>query len=163
MDAFTTFASSPEQAATQLIRDWCGWHVAPVITSTITLDGTGTDTILLPSRRVVEVDSVKVDGVELDAHHFEWSADGLLRMRRGCWPDHYRSIEVTMLHGFQDVSALADVVASIVARVKVDPTGAVATQRAGTQAVSFFSGAMGGGLMQSEKERLAPYQLTWGP
>ncbi len=161
MDGFTT--GTPEQAATQAIRDYCGWHVAPVITATLTLDGTGTDTVLLPSRRVVEIGAVKLDGTDLGAEEFEWSSDGLLRRRHGCWPERYRSLEVTLEHGFEDMSALADVVASIVARVKIDPTGALANQRAGTQSVGFAAGASGGGLMQSEKERLAPYRLTWGP
>lgn len=161
MDGFT--AGTPEQAATQAIRDYCGWHVAPVITATLTLDGTGTDTVLLPSRRVVDIESVKLDGTDLEAEGFEWSSDGLLRRRRGCWPERYRSLEVILRHGFEDMTALADVVASIVARVKIDPTGALASQRAGTQSVGFTSGATGGGLMQSEKERLAPYRLTWGP
>lgn len=161
MDGFGT--STPEQAATQAIRDYCGWHVAPVITDTLTLDGTGTDTVLLPSRRVEAIETVKVEGTELEADAFEWSADGLLRRRDRCWPDRYRALEVTLRHGFADMSALADVVASIVARVKIDPTGALANQRAGTQAVSFTAGATGGGLMRSEKERLDPYRLTWGP
>src|SRR5699024_12271535 len=42
-------------AATQAIRDYCGWHVAPVEEETLALDGTGTDTLLLPSRLVVDV------------------------------------------------------------------------------------------------------------
>lgn len=161
MDGFT--AGTPEQAATQAIRDYCGWHVAPVITATLTLDGTGTDTLLLPSRRVVTVDSVKLDGTALEATTYEWSADGLLRRKHGCWPDTYRSLEVTLSHGFADMSALADVAASIMARVKIDPTGALANQRAGTQSVGFVAGASGGGLMASEKARLEPYRLTWGP
>lgn len=156
-------AGTPEQAATQAIRDYCGWHVAPVITDTITLDGTGTDTVLLPSRRVVDVQSVKLNGTPLEATTFEWSADGLLRRRHGSWPERYRSLEVTLEHGFEDMTALADIVASIMARIKIDPTGALANQRAGTQSVGFVPGAAGGGLMTSEKERLAPYRLTWGP
>lgn len=161
MDSF--IPATPEEAATRAIRDYCGWHVAPVVTETLTLDGTGTGTVLLPSRRVVGVASVKVDGVELEEDAYEWSADGLLRRRRGRWPHRYRSLEVTLEHGFTDASVLADLVSSIAARVKIDPTGALATQRAGTQSVGFTSGATGGGLMQSEKDRLAPYKLNWGP
>lgn len=161
MDGFTV--GTPEQAATQAIRDYCGWHVAPVITDTLILDGTGTDTVLLPSRRVVAVDSVKLDGILLEATAFEWSADGLLRRKHGSWPESYRSLEVTLQHGFEDMTALADIGASIMARIKIDPTGALANQRAGTQSVGFVAGAAGGGLMTSEKERLAPYRLTWGP
>lgn len=161
MDGFTP--ATPEEAATQAIRDYCGWHVAPVIDATIILDGTGTDTVLLPSRRVTAVESVTVDGHELASTAYEWSADGLLRRRDGGWPDRYRVITVELKHGFASMAVLADVVASIVARVRMDPTGALANQRAGTQSVGFASGSAGGGLMQSEKARLEPYRLTWGP
>lgn len=161
MDGFTP--ATPEEAATQAIRDYCGWHVAPVIDATLTLDGTGTDTVLLPSRRVVDVTTVTVDGTSLPADAYEWSADGLLRRRDGCWPDRYRVITVELKHGFASSEVLSGVVESIVARARMDPTGALANQRAGTQSVGFASGASGGGLMQSEKDRLEPYRLTWGP
>lgn len=155
--------ADPVEAATQTIRDYCGWHVAPVQEDTLTLDGTGTDTILLPSRLVVDVTSVKIRGEELPEASYEWSTIGALRRLNGVWPNAYRSVEVTMEHGFTNMSVLADVVQSIAARVRMDPTGAVSLQRAGTQHVGFFKGQAGGGLMESEKERLAPYVLNWGP
>lgn len=165
MEGFTP--GSPEEAATRAIRDYCGWHVAPVITATLTLDGTGTGTVLLPSRRVVDVLSVKVDGQELEATAYEWSADGLLRRRRGCWPDRYRGLAVGLKHGFDDDTVLSTVVASIVARIRMDPSGMLASQGAGTQRVAFggrqATGGGGVGLLGTEKELLAPYKVTWGP
>jgi len=160
----TVFGNAdPVEAATQAIRDYCGWHVAPVKEDTLTLDGTGTDTILLPSRLVVDVTRVQVRGEELPASSYEWSTIGALRRLNGVWPNSYRSIEVTLKHGFTDMSVLADVVQSISERVRLDPTGAVSTQRAGTQQVGFFAGQTGGGLLESEKDRLSPYKLNWGP
>ena len=155
--------ADPVAAATQAIRDYCGWHVAPVQEDTLILDGTGTDTILLPSRLVVNVVSVKIRGEELPEASYEWSIIGALRRLDGVWPTAYRSVEVTLEHGFTNMSVLADVVGSIASRVRMDPTGAISTQRAGTQQVSFFASSTSGGLMESEKERLAPYVLNWGP
>ena len=155
--------ADPVAAATQAIRDYCGWHVAPVQEDTLTLDGTGTDTILLPSRLVVNVVSVKIRGEELPEDSYEWSTIGALRRLNGVWPTAYRSVEVTLEHGFTNMSVLADVVGSIASRVRMDPTGVISSQRAGTQHVGFTSGHSGGGLMQSEKDRLAPYKLNWGP
>src|SRR5699024_5373736 len=156
-------SADPVAAATQAIRDYCGWHGAPIEEDTITLDGMGTSTLLLPSRLVVDVTSVKIRGEELPDSSYEWSAIGALRRLGGVWPDAYRSVELTLRHGFTDMSVLADVVASIAARVRMDPTGVVSSQRARTQHVGFTSGHSGGGLMQSEKDRLAPYKLNWGP
>lgn len=155
--------STPEAAATQAIRDYCGWHVAPSMPETITLDGSGTGALLLPSRFVKEVRAVRLHGELLSEDTYEWSVDGILRRRHYSWPDRYRCVEVDIVHGFEDEAVLAGMVAAIAARVKLDPTGALSNQRAGTQSVGFSSSATGGGLMQSEKDRLAPYKLTWGP
>src|SRR5690625_3501509 len=128
----TVFGNAdPVEAATQAIRDYCGWHVAPVKEDTLTLDGPGTDTILFPSRLVVDVTCVQVRRDYPPAYSYEWSTIGALRRLNGVWPNSYRSIEVTLKHGFTDMSVLADVVQSISERVRLDPTGAVSTQRAG--------------------------------
>src|SRR5690625_5065951 len=156
-------AADQVAVATQAMWVYCVWHVVAGEVETITLDGTGTDTLLLPSRLVVDVTSVKVRGEELPKASYEWSTIGALRRLGNIWPDSYRSIEVDIKHGFTDMSVLADVVSSIAARAKLDPTGVLASQRAGTQYVGFHSGATGGGLMASEKDRLAPYKLNWGP
>lgn len=159
--------ADPVAAATQLIRDYCGWHVAPVQEDTFTLDGTGTDTILLPSRRVVDVTSVSVRGEVLPDASYEWSAIGALRRLNGGWPNAYRSVEVTLEHGFNDLSVLADLVEALATRIRLDPSGMIARQNVGTQSVSFGGRlAMGGGghgLLIAEKQMLAPYRLNWGP
>lgn len=160
-------ATSPEKVATQLIRDYCGWHVAPILEETITLDGNGTDRVLLPSRRVLDVSEVRIGDSVLGASAFEWSQDGILKRVGGVWPDSYRAIHVTLRHGYEDSGLLADLVRAISARAKADPTGMVASKRAGTQSVSFrsgnFGGGAGGGLLSTERDLLAPYKLTWGP
>ncbi|MDU2058159.1 MAG: hypothetical protein E6719_02475 [Dermabacter sp.] len=157
----------PGEVAAQLIRDYCGWHVAPVLEESIILDGNGEGRILLPSRRVLNVSEVRVHGDVLAPTEFEWSQDGMLKRVGGVWPDSYRSVQVTLEHGFDYAGVLADVARAIVARMEADPTGVIASQRAGTQSVSFRSGAFGGGggggLLSTERELLAPYKLTWGP
>lgn len=159
--------TTPEEAATQAIRDYCGWHVAPRREEILVLDGTGTDTVLLPSRRVASVSLVELRGEPLPSESFEWSEGGQLKLLGGVWPDVYRCIKVTLEHGFDSEHVLADLVASVAARIKIDQTGMVTNQRAGTQAVSFggrqASGGGGHGLLNMEKDLLAPYRLTWGP
>ena len=54
------------EGATDGIRLACGWHVTPVITETLTLDGTGGPVMQLPSGLVRDVKEVKVDGVAVD-------------------------------------------------------------------------------------------------
>lgn len=159
--------TTPEEYATQAIRDYCEWHVSPVLEETIILDGSGTDTVLLPSRRVLDILSITVNGSELEADAFEWSQIGALRRLNGSWPDRYRSIHVKLSHGYENAGVLASIVSAVAARIEIDPTGMITNQRAGTQSVSFggrvAQGGGGHGLLSSEKEQLAAYKLNWGP
>src|SRR5690625_6732539 len=96
----------PVAAATQMIRDYCGWHIAPVEEETLVLDGTGTNTLLLPSRRVVQVSQVLVRDEPLDSAGYEWSAIGALRRLGGVWPAGSRGVEGTVEPGCYDLSAM---------------------------------------------------------
>lgn len=81
-----------------VIRAYCGWHVSPSITETITLDGPGSDTLFLPSLHVTDVASVTVDGVAQNEP--EWSEAGLIR---GAFHGRrFRSIVVTLTHGYAE-------------------------------------------------------------
>lgn len=93
-------------AATSAIRRYCGWHIAPEATETLTLDGPGGSLLRLPSLHVTDVVSVTNDSVAVTDP--EWSANGLIR---GCWTSKFRGVVVTFTHGYQvcpdDVYAVA--------------------------------------------------------
>lgn len=156
--------STPEEAAENALRDYCGWHIAPVIQQTLVLDGNGQHKKLLPSRRIVSVESVKVEGEEVTDYRF--SQDGWLNLARRT-PPVERCLEVTFTHGFEETPpVLIHVMNAMVARARMSPAGNIVNQRAGTQSVTF---ATSGGavlslpLLESEKELLSPYKLNWGP
>jgi hypothetical protein len=70
-------------------------------TETITVDGNGASSMVLPSYPVTNVDQVKVDDDALDADGYTWSRTGELRRRGGrVWPARLRAIEVTYTHGY---------------------------------------------------------------
>lgn len=153
-------------AAEQVIRAYCGWHVAPVLSEELVLDGNGGRRLLLPSRRVVDIESVTVEGETLDASEYQWSESGWITRSRGVWPHRERAVAVKLQHGFDQVDDVAGVARSIQSRAEMSPAGNVISQRAGTQAVSFASsgGAVASlPLMEQEKALLAPYKLNWGP
>lgn len=92
-------------AALDAARAVCGWHIAPVVTEELLLDGSGSYLLRLPSTRVVVVEKVEQidrDGVRTEVD-FEWSTRGTLRHRRGFWPDSYRSVAVTLRHGYEEL------------------------------------------------------------
>lgn len=63
-DSFQVDAGFKMRAAQAAIRKYCGWHVAPSVTRTVRLDGHGGDSLLLPSKHVTALSSLKLDGVE---------------------------------------------------------------------------------------------------
>lgn len=151
-------------AATASVRSFCGWHVTPEITSALVLDGSGGNVLQLPSKRVVSIESVEIDGEPVE---FDWSADGLLRRKDGRrWPASYGSVTVSLTHGFTDAADIAGIIVGIASRAGINPSGNVVNQRAGTQ--SFTLATSGGAsasipLLATEKELLEPYRLNWGP
>lgn len=100
------------------IRNYCGWHVAPVISEKLTVDGHGGKVLNLPTLRVVSIDEVTVLGAVVD--DVEWSTDGTLR---GDWPDRWRSIVVELRHGFDSAPDLLAVAMDAMARASLSELG----------------------------------------
>ena len=87
-------------AACAAVRAYCGWHVAPSVSETLTLDGSGTEFQLLPSLYVTDVAVVTELGNEVDAATYEWSQSGQL-WRAGGWLGHFRGLVVEITHGYE--------------------------------------------------------------
>lgn len=83
-------------AACRAVRDYCGWHVAPSVSHTLTLDGPGGTLLVLPSLRVTDVAEVTNDGTALTDP--EWSEAGMVRTGR--WTQRFRGVTVTLTHGY---------------------------------------------------------------
>lgn len=155
-------------AATQAIRNECGWHVAPIITETLVLDGTGGPDLLVPSLRVRSLSRVVNDGTVIDPSEVKFSRRaGVLTLRSG-WSREVGSIEIEMTHGYtnEEVADVAGLIVTLTQRAAAGARG-VAQQSIGPASVKYGTGRDGAPLavplMESEKETLAPYRLTWGP
>lgn len=105
------------EAAEAAVRFYCGWHVAPVETTTVTLDGPGSRVLILPTLKLVEVTSIVEDEVEVDLDFVKWSVDGRVRKTRWSpldeawfgprwgpywWTGEFQGITATFRHGFSD-------------------------------------------------------------
>lgn len=152
---------TPEEAAEKLVRDFCGWHVAPVVTETITLDGTGSRRLFLPSLKVNEVQSVLVNGAAIAPTEFSWSEAGILYRGAG-WPEGFRNVVATIVHGHaaEDARWIVD---GIVERRKAAPAGRVLNVRVGQRGMGYEHGAGSvTRLFQDERDALAPYRIGTG-
>lgn len=164
-DDLTAYLSGDPQAAidaaTGLVRDYCGWHVTPVETQTLTFRARGERAMLLPSLRVVAVRSVVVDGVPVDVDGIEWDPSGIL------WLGGVTGqVEAVVDHGFDEVPALVAVILAAAARMQAAPDGATSV-KIGTAAVTYSQTAPGqsGGvaLTDSERSQLDRYRLQPRP
>lgn len=148
------------EGATSAIRNYCGWHVAPLVTEPMVLDGPGGQLLTLPTLRLAAVTSLSIAGEAVDLTDLEWSASG--EVWRSCWPKRFRSVEITVSHGFDSAPDLVQVVQQVVANAITSPLGATREQ-AGPFAVSWATTAPGvsGGLslLQRDLATLTLYRL----
>lgn len=151
-------ASDALDWASELVRGLCGWHVWPVTTETIRVDGSGSHKLLLPSLRVVDVTSVTDNDAPLvvggDTPDVNWSERGWLTRRSGRFTCRDRGVEVTMRHGYDTALDLAGVVRAVAARARREP--GVKAQAAGPMSVEY---ALDGGLSNLETAAINRYTL----
>lgn len=89
--------------AEQAVRDYCGWHIAPPRTDTVTLAGPVSRRLMLPSLYVTDVVSVTVDGiVQVPDVDYTVHREGYIERRSG-WRSWWAAdlIEVVFTHGFE--------------------------------------------------------------
>lgn len=161
-------SSTPDQiaavldAASQAVRDWCGWHVAPVLQCSWTGQGEGRQ-MLLPCLAVRSIASIAVGGAALAEDAYEWLPSGVVRLPRGCFPRAWRSVEADFYAGVDATGALGAAVAQIAANALAASPG-VRAERIGTASIDYnqtASGVSGGiRLLPSDLDLLAPYRLT---
>ncbi|MFJ4173996.1 hypothetical protein [Microbacterium sp. NPDC089696] len=151
-------------AAHGSVRRECGWHVAPVIEETLVLDGSGGDTLLLRSGRVVELLEVLNDGTDVTAD-VDFSRAGILELRGGRWTRRLGRISVKLRHGYEtdEVPEVAALIATLARRGASSP-GIVANQSVNGSSVGYLTA--GGApisipLLEIERRTLDPYRLVW--
>ncbi|MDD7812620.1 hypothetical protein PP713_08635 [Mycobacterium sp. CSUR Q5927] len=96
-------------------RRYCGWHVTPVRSETVTVDGPGSPMLILPTLRLAAVTSLTEDGVAVDLGTVTWSARGLVCKRsRRPWTREFMGITATINHGFANAEDWQSAVLSLV-------------------------------------------------
>lgn len=150
--------------ATEAIRRYCGWNIAPAEDVTVTLDGGGA-VLYLPSLKVNSIASVTVAGTLLAATDYEWSKrTGNVRQKHArTFPDIWGGIVVAFNSGYAAVPAdIKEIVLQVSSLALSSPTGATREQ-AGQVSMAWATTAAGvaGGLTLLGRDRatLASYLL----
>jgi hypothetical protein len=83
------------------VVEYVGWHIAPVRSESVTVDGSGTLIQTLPTMHLVSLDSVAENGLNLDVTRIDWSTNGVMEKRSGsCWTGRRRGVIPAITHGF---------------------------------------------------------------
>lgn len=159
----TATATLQLAAASQAIRDYCGWSITEETVTGAVLDAAGSRSIWLPTLLLTAVGPVVELGVTLTAlDDYDWTRYGrLLRSKR--WPNQARSVVVTYTHGYSVApDSVKGVCLAMAGRIYNNPLGAK-SQTAGPFSQSFavpLSGAVGSPLLE-ELAQLGPYKLEF--
>lgn len=111
-------ASDPEteralNAALARVRRWCGWNVSPVITETAYIDRPDYSMLVLPTMKIVSLNTITVDGVAFDVSGVVYSreAPGIVQRKDlRPWGNYLNNsglgqIAVNYTHGYTALEA----------------------------------------------------------
>jgi len=146
-------------AATQAIRDYCGWHIAPREEKTMRRVGPRPGRVWIPAMAIASIDEVIADGESLDPLGIEFDPD------TGWTSLCARSVSMKFTAGFTQVPAsLVALTLELAAGALGSPIG-ISREQAGGVAVTFTrtSGALLVGPGGADVARLAAYKLGWLP
>lgn len=124
--------------ASAAIRRHCGWHIAPVLEESLTVDGPGGSVLHLPTGRLRSLVEVTDAGAPIPVEGLDASAAGMIERRSGSWSSRFSGVTARVRHG-HDVEAVADVsqiVLQVVANALSSPMG-VTTETAGAMSVTW--------------------------
>lgn len=127
------------KAASQAIRNYCGWHICPSMSCIAEPKGGG-NVKRLPAGYVSAISRVTDGGEELDEQAYEWREDGLLR--RNHWSKKWGGVLVEYTAGYETsaVPDLAEAVASITSGVLSVAAG-VTSESADGVSISYSANA----------------------
>lgn len=85
-------------------RRYCGWHVSPVRTETVLLNGDGKPRVFVATKKMVSLDSVSIDGEPVTDAVADPQTPGSVVRRNGVWPVGIGNVEVTFTHGYTEAA-----------------------------------------------------------
>lgn len=139
------------EATVAEVRASCGWHIAPSVEETVTVDGPGTHLLVLPTLHLTDLTDVTDDGSAVTSP--EWSRTGMVRRPFGCWTHKFRGVTATMTHGYDEWPAdLLAVMAEMA--TPSSTTGVAKALTSGPYQVTFEES-----MRPSQREVLGRYKL----
>jgi hypothetical protein len=137
-DSETFTAQQLLDGAAGAVVEYCGWHIAPVLSETITVDGTGTLIQVLPTLNLLSLDTLTENGRDVNLNLVDWSTNGVLEKRGGgWWTERRRGIVAGITHGYPATpSWVTTLICAVAGRAFNSPLG-ILTETAGGESVTY--------------------------
>jgi hypothetical protein len=144
------------EAACGAVRAYCGWHVAPSVTETVTVDGPGGNVLFLPTLHLTGITSLTNDGTTVTDP--EWSEAGMVR---GSWTSKFRGVVAEITHGYEECPAE---IIGVLTEAASRGVGGSAVSQVGQVRMGGVSGVPGAASFMLEQEAvLDRYKLPPRP
>lgn len=144
------------EQAEAMVRGYCGWHISPSQTDTVTIYPDASGVLMLPSLYVTVVTSVTEVGYPaLDVTDYRFDTNGVLRrISPWYWYSTAPAVTVTFTHGYtQPPADVTAVVQALAIRAIGNATGLK------SKAVGPFSETYSTEFLSLEKATLARYRI----
>ena len=176
---FQSFKTKDEtwflSVAADVVREYCGWHICPVVSDTLVPCEIGNrNIIMLPSLNVVSIEELAWwDGTLIPEDCYEVHPSGWLELR-GWYPAgaggfvapraiqtglrgiQNRWVRVNFTHGFESVpKPVSEVLFELAAKTMEKPAGIVSDLTSGPYRFKFNE--FGAVLSEEQRHRLGPY------
>lgn len=141
-------------AAVSELRSRLGWHVAPVVTETLTLDHDGGPDLILPTRKIVTISQIRDVSGTTPTTLTGYRASKETGIVTGCsWPRGLAVLEVDLIHGYEKAPEdLLAAVAAMTAYLKSDT-------RVSSVQIDDFQASYGSSAMGLDSQVMATYGL----
>jgi hypothetical protein len=161
LTAHTATAQQLIDAASETITEYCGWHLVPALTETLTIDGSGHTLQPVPTMNITALAAVTEDGKDQPLSGIDWSVHGVLEKRNGAaWTGRRRGVTVTLTHGFPTAPAwLVTVACALAGRAYLGSVSAV-QETSGGESVTYLNPGRGVALLPEERQMLSRLKVT---
>lgn len=152
-------------AVSSAIRDYCGWHISPVLTCRYTTE-LSDRIIYLPAVGVRGINSISVDGKNIPVDSIEYKSSGLVRLANLSSADGIKwgSTVIEYEAGFANTAALVSQIAAQIALNSLTASAGIRSESAGQVSLTYNTtgdGITGGvSLLGRDMLLLKPYRLT---
>lgn len=153
------------KAAQSAVRNYVGWHLYPALSCEFETDSLDTGHIVqLPSRYVSAVESVTVDGRELEPEEYAFKTSGLLYLKKPPARKGWNDVKVRFVSGLPEahMDAVKELLGHRVTHAMAASHG-VQSEAAGGVSVTYnanwINSARATALPDDNKEVLAAYRL----